>query len=168
MARSSIDSTRLDRGRPRNSSREASVPGLGEDVIDNPTGWVAEHVRRYVESGGRRGHRFNGRDALLLTTRGRRTGRLRRTALYYGRDGDRYVLVATPVAGGGDPAWYRNLVAGPAVVVQVRTETFAAVARPATAGERARLWELMVGVFPKYARYEADAGRELPVVVVTR
>jgi deazaflavin-dependent oxidoreductase (nitroreductase family) len=102
-----------------------------EAVHDNPIGWVAAHIRRYVESGGTRGHTFNGRPALLLTTRGRRSGELRRTALYYGRDGDRYVLVATPTRSGADPAWYRNLVAGPAVVLQVRSETFAAVARPA-------------------------------------
>lgn len=137
-----------------------------EAVHDNPTGWVAAHIRRYVESGGTRGHTFNGRPALLLTTRGRRTGELRRTALYYGRDGDRYVLVATPTRSGADPAWYRNLVAGPAVVLQVRSETFAAVARPAGSGERTRLWELMVGVFPKYETYRRDAARDLPVVVV--
>jgi deazaflavin-dependent oxidoreductase (nitroreductase family) len=131
-----------------------------EEVFDNPTGWVAAHVRRYVESGGRRGHRFNGHDALLLTTRGRRTGKLRRTALYYGRDGGRYVLVATE-----DPAWYRNLLANPAVVIQVRAETFAALARPASPDERPRLWDLMVGVFPKYHAYAA--GDELPIVVVT-
>ena len=131
-------------------------------MFDNPTGWVAGHVRRYVASGGRRGHRFNGHDALLLATRGRRTGKLRRTALYYGRDGDRYVLVATE-----DPAWYLNLLANPAVVVQVRTETFGALARPASASERPRLWELMVGVVPKYATYARAAGRDLPVVVVT-
>lgn len=133
------------------------------EVFDNPTGWVAAHVRRYVESGGARGHRFNGHDALLLTTRGRRSGRLRRTALYYGRDGPRYVLVAT---GGRYPSWYRNLLASPAVVVQVRADVFPAVARPADPGERERLWRLMTGVFPKYAAYEREAGRALPVVVV--
>jgi deazaflavin-dependent oxidoreductase (nitroreductase family) len=136
---------------------------LAEEVFDNPTGWVADHIRRYVESGGRRGHRFNGRDSLLLTTRGRRTGRLRRTALYYGRDGGRYVLVAT---GTRDPFWYHNVLANPAVVLQVRTEVFAAVARPADVAERPRLWELMVATFPRYAAYEREAGRELPVVVV--
>jgi deazaflavin-dependent oxidoreductase (nitroreductase family) len=86
--------------------------------------------------------------------------------LYYGRDGDRYVLVATAVRGGGDPAWYRNVLAHPAVVLQVRTDSFAALARPAEASERRRLWELMVDVFPKYAAYESEAGRPLPVVVV--
>jgi deazaflavin-dependent oxidoreductase (nitroreductase family) len=137
-----------------------------EQVFDNPTGWVSDHIRRYVESGGTRGHRFNGRDALLLTTRGRRTGKLRRTALYYGRDGERYVLVATAVRGGGDPAWYLNLLDNPAVVLQVRAQVFAAIARPAAASERPRLWQLMVGVFPRYLAYEKEAGRELPVVVV--
>jgi len=138
------------------------------EVFDNPTGWVAQHIRRYVESGGTRGHRFNGNDALLLTTRGRRTGRLRRTALYYGRDGERYVLVATAVRGGGAPAWYLNLLDNPAVVLQVRAEVFAAIATPATASERPRLWELMVDVVPKYASYEKQAGRDLAVVVIER
>jgi deazaflavin-dependent oxidoreductase (nitroreductase family) len=139
-----------------------------EEVFDNPTGWVADHVRRYVESGGTRGHRFNGNDALLLTTRGRRTGRLRRTALYYGRDGERYVLVATALRGGGDPAWYLNLLQNPAVVVQVGPEVFGAIARPAGASERPRLWDLMLRLVPKYSVYETRASRELVVVVVER
>jgi deazaflavin-dependent oxidoreductase (nitroreductase family) len=153
--------------RPRRSAAD-SVGTVSEKVFDNPTGWVADHVRRYVESDGRRGHRFNGRDALLITTRGRRTGRLRRTALYYGRNGDRYVLVATPADGGGPPGWYLNLLESPAVVLQVRSERFAGVARPATVSERPRLWELMVSVFPKYETYARDAAGELPVVVVER
>jgi deazaflavin-dependent oxidoreductase (nitroreductase family) len=129
-----------------------------DDVYDNPTGWVRAHIRRYVERDGK----FNGRDSLLITTRGRRSGRLRRTALYYGRDGDRYVLVAT-----GDPAWYRNLLEHPAVVLQVRADTFGALARPADAEERPRLWELMLAVFPNYEAYEREAGGPLPIVVVT-
>jgi deazaflavin-dependent oxidoreductase (nitroreductase family) len=128
-----------------------------EDVFDDPTGWVKAFIRRYPHSGGR----FNGHDALLLTTRGRRTGRLRRTALYYGRDGERLVLVAT-----GTPAWYLNLLDNPAVVVQVRADTFAALARPVSEDERLRLWELMLTVFPKYATYEERAGHPLPVVIL--
>jgi deazaflavin-dependent oxidoreductase (nitroreductase family) len=143
------------------------VVSTGE-VFDNPTGWVARHIRRYVESGGTRGHTFNGNDALLLTTRGRRTGRLRRTALYYGRDGECYVLVATALPGGGDPSWYLNLLHRPAVVVQVRSEVFAAIATPAPASERPRLWSLMVDAIPKYLVWEEQAGRDLAVVVVER
>jgi deazaflavin-dependent oxidoreductase (nitroreductase family) len=139
-----------------------------EEVFDNPTGWVSKHIRRYVKSHGASGHRFYGHDALLLTTRGRRSGKLRRTALYYGMDGDRYVLVGSDGGKPTDPAWFHNLVANPAVVVQVRDETFAAVARLAGPEERPRLWELMVGVFPTYAEYEKKARRALPVVVVER
>jgi F420H(2)-dependent quinone reductase len=71
-----------------------------EQVHDSPTGWVAAHVRRYLDSGGTQGHRWNGVDTLLITTRGRKTGQLRRTALIYGRDGDRYVVVGS---NGGRP-----------------------------------------------------------------
>jgi deazaflavin-dependent oxidoreductase (nitroreductase family) len=138
---------------------------VSEEVVDNAVGWVGDHVRRYVESAGRRGHRFNGHAALLITTRGRRSGRLRRTALYYGRDGPRYVLVATAVRGGGDPAWYLNVLDNPAVVLQVGAQAFAAVARPATAEERPHLWRLMTRLVPRYLSYEAEAGRELPIVV---
>jgi deazaflavin-dependent oxidoreductase (nitroreductase family) len=141
---------------------------MSGEVFDNPTGWVARHIRRYVESGGTRGPTFKGNDVLLLTTRGRRTANLRRTALYYGRDGERYVLVATAVRGGGDPAWYLNLLHNPAVVLQVRADVFGAIAQPATAAERPRLWQLMVGLVPKYLAYEQQAGRDLPVVVVER
>ena len=140
----------------------------GEAVHDNPAGWIARHIRSYVESDGARGHRFHGRDALLITTRGRRSGKLRRTALYYGRDGDRYVLVGSDGGRPTDPGWFHNVVANPAVVVQVGDETFGAVARPADAAERQRLWELMVGLFPKYADYQRKAGRAVAVVVVER
>jgi deazaflavin-dependent oxidoreductase (nitroreductase family) len=139
-----------------------------EDVHDNPTGWIAKHIHSYVESDGAKGQRYYGHDALLITTRGRRSGKLRRTALYYGRDGDRYVLVASDGGRPTDPGWFHNVVANPAVVVQVGAETFGAVARPADRGERQRLWELMVGLFPKYADYEKKADREIPVVVVER
>jgi hypothetical protein len=44
-----------------------------EEIVDNPDGWVAEHIRDYVATDGRRGHRFNGWNTLLLVTRGRRS-----------------------------------------------------------------------------------------------
>ena len=139
-----------------------------EEVFDNPTEWVAKHIQRYVESRGANGHRFNGYDALLLTTRGRKSGTLRRTALYYGVDGGRYVLVGSDGGKPTDPAWCHNIATNPAVVVQVGDETFGAVARLADPEERPRLWELMVGLFPTYASYETKARRALPVVVVER
>ena len=136
------------------------------EITDSPTGWVARHIRSYLRTNGKSGHRFHGHDALLLTTRGRRSGKLRRTALYYGRSGERYLVVAS---GGGEPthpAWYLNLLANPDVVVQVGAEVFLARARTATAGEKPELWELMVGIFPKYAQYQAKTTRDIPVVII--
>ena len=139
---------------------------MTEQVYDNQTDWVNKHIRRYVESGGAKGHRFYGKDALLLTTRGRKTGKLRRTPLYYGRDGDRYVLVGSNGGVRTHPDWYFNVLANPAVVVQVRGETFPALALPAGADERPRLWEMMIDLVPQYVGYQKKLRRELPVVVI--
>jgi len=139
-----------------------------DEVFDNPTGWISQHIRQYVESRGAKGHRYYGRPALLLTTRGRRSGKLRRTALYYGEDEGRYILVGSDGGAPRDPAWCLNVVANPAVVVQIRDETFAALARLAGPDERPPLWELMTAIFPKYAAYQRKAGREIPVVIVER
>ena len=132
-----------------------------EEIFDSPTRWVAQHVRRYVETDGRSGHRWSGVDTLLLTTRGRRSGKLRRTALIYGRDGDRYVVVGS--RGGADqhPAWYLNLKAEPEVTVQVGSEKFGE-------GEKPRLWQLMASIWPDYERYQRRTKRSIPVVILER
>ena len=109
-----------------------------EPVTDSPTGWVAKHIRRYVESDGKDGHRWRGVDTLLLTTRGRSTGKLRRTALIYGRDQDRYLVVASNGGSKPHPDWYQNLVADPAVSLQVGDDTFEAHAKTAAPPLRSR------------------------------
>ena len=64
-------------------------------IVDSPVGWVQDHIRAYIESNGEEGHIWRGVPTLLLTTTGRKSGTLRRTALIYGRDGDDYVIVAS-------------------------------------------------------------------------
>jgi deazaflavin-dependent oxidoreductase (nitroreductase family) len=139
-----------------------------DEVLDSPVGWVGKHIRTYVETGGTNGHRYYGHDALLLTTRGRKTGKLRRTALYYGRDADRYVLVASNGGKAHNPLWYLNLLEEPGVEMQVGEEVFNARARPATEEEKPALWKLMVNIFPQYEAYQRKAKRDIPVVVVER
>ena len=67
-----------------------------EEVLDSPTDWVADHIRRYVENDGRDGHMYQQWPTLLLSTRGRKSGKLR-LALIYGQEGDRYLR--RPTAG---------------------------------------------------------------------
>ena len=139
-----------------------------EEVFDSPKGWVAKHIRGYVESDGRKGHRWNGVDTLLLTTHGRRTGKLRRTALIYGRDGDRYLVVASSGGARSHPSWYLNLSADPDVRVQVGDDSFTARAHTATAKEKPSLWRTMTSIWPEYDRYQAKTERDIPVVVLER
>src|SRR4051794_26721263 len=139
-----------------------------QQVTDSPTGWVHKHTERYLASGGKDGHEWRpGVPTLLLTTTGRKSGIRRRTALIYGRDNDRYVVVASK---GGDPehpAWYLNLQADPNVEVQVMDDVFPAVAETVQGEERTRLWALMRQTWPAYDSYQEKTDREIPVVVLT-
>ena len=129
---------------------------------------MASHVRRYVETDGEDGHRWRGVTTLLLTTRGRKTGRLRRTALIYGRDGDRYLVVGSQGGAARHPNWYLNLDANPEVFVQVGAERFAAKARTATPDETPGLWTIMTSIWPEYDQYQARCARDIPVVILER
>jgi deazaflavin-dependent oxidoreductase (nitroreductase family) len=135
-------------------------------VFDSPTGWVKSHIKTYVESDGKKGHLWRGFPTLLLTTHGRKSGKLRRTALIYGQDGPNYLLVASNGGDPNHPSWYLNLSANPDVELQVGTEKFHARARTANSTEKPRLWKIMSRIFPKYDEYQAKAGREIPLVIL--
>jgi deazaflavin-dependent oxidoreductase (nitroreductase family) len=138
------------------------------EIFDSPTGWVADHIHTYVESDGSKGHMWRGLPTLLLTTRGRKSGKLRRTALIYGKDGDNYVVVASRGGHAKNPAWYLNLADEPGVDVQVGSEKFSARAYTASAEEKNRLWPMMSKIFPTYDSYQAKTKRDIPVIVLVR
>ncbi|GAA4447709.1 nitroreductase family deazaflavin-dependent oxidoreductase [Phytohabitans houttuyneae] len=137
--------------------------------LDPPAGsWQEEHLSRYVRTGGEDGHIWNGAPTLLLTTRDRELGRARRTGLIYGRDGDRYLVVASAGGRAEHPIWYQNLSADPEVLVQVFDERFPARARSADPDEKPRLWQIMTGIWPAYDDYQAQTEREIPLVIIER
>jgi deazaflavin-dependent oxidoreductase (nitroreductase family) len=141
---------------------------MSEHVTDSPSDWVAEHTKRYLESNGADGHEWQpGVPTLLLTTTGRKTGIKRRTALIYGRDTDRFVVVASKGGAPEHPAWYLNLEADPQVEVQVMDDVFPARAQTVHGDERTRLWALLRRTWPAYDDYQAKTGREIPVVALT-
>jgi deazaflavin-dependent oxidoreductase (nitroreductase family) len=139
-----------------------------KQVFDSPISWVDKHIQQYVESDGAKGHKWNGQSTLLLTTRGRKSGKLRRTALIYGRDGNDYLLVASNGGSKDHPLWYLNLTADPNVELQVGAEKFKAKAHTANAKEKPRLWKIMSKLFPMYDKYQAKAGREIPLIILKR
>jgi deazaflavin-dependent oxidoreductase (nitroreductase family) len=138
------------------------------EVLDSSAGWVAQHVQRYVETNGEEGHIWNGVPTLVLTTTGRRSGKPRRTALIYGQDGDRYIIVASQGGAPNHPLWYRNLQEQPVVQVQVGADRFQARARTASPREKPALWKVMTGIWPAYDEYQTKTSRDIPVVILER
>lgn len=141
---------------------------MAESKATELPGWIADHLKRYLATDGADGHLWNGVPTLLLTTTGRKSGAKQQLPLIYGKDGARYVIVASRGGAPDHPGWYKNLVAKPEVLLQVAAERFAARARNATGDERARLWQLMAKIWPAYEEYQAKTSRQIPVVVLER
>ena len=137
--------------------------------------WMVQHASRYLASGGAEGHMYKrdvpGRGemtvpALLLTTTGRKSGDKLIFPLFYGTDGDSYVVIASKGGAPEHPGWYRNILANPDVEVQVGTKKLKARARTTTGDERIRLWNKALEYWPPYADYQLKTEREIPVVVL--
>ena len=138
-------------------------------IIDSPTEWVADHITRYVETNGEDGHMWRGVPTLLLTTTGRKSGALRRTALIYGTLGSDYLLVASKGGFPTHPLWYTNLDADAVVTLQVGADVFQARASTMSEGaERDAAWQSMVDIWPDFAVYQTKTERRIPLVRLTR
>ena len=126
-----------------------------------------EHVRRYQETDGEVGYIWNGVPILLLSTTGRKSGERRTTPLIFGRDGDDYLVVASMGGAPMHPNWYRNLLADPQALIQVRAEHLEVTARTAGAEEKPRLWKIVVEQWPNYDVYQTRTDRVIPLVVLS-
>lgn len=110
---------------------------------------------------------FEGNPMLLLTSVGAKSGQRRTSPLTWHRDGDRYVVMASAGGEPTHPAWFHNVVADPVVTVEVGTGTFTATATEATGDERQRLYDSFVAALPRFAEYQAEVERRIPVVVLS-
>jgi deazaflavin-dependent oxidoreductase (nitroreductase family) len=137
-----------------------------EPIFDSPIEWVAKHAQAYAASGGVEGGRLYDNDVLLITTRGRRSGVLRRTPLIFGRDRGRYVVIASYRGRPENPCWFLNLVANPEVTLQVGAEVFPAKASLAPDTERQSLWDMMSKLYPNFNDYQRLTLRRFPVVTI--
>lgn len=127
-----------------------------------------EHVDRYLATDGEEGHDWLGTQVLILTTRGRKSGRPRTNPLIYGISGDDLLVVASKGGSRRPPAWYLNLEANPEVEVQLKGERFKARARDATREEKPEMWRTMTAQWPAYDDYQRRSERQIPVVVLER
>ncbi|HEY2773875.1 MAG TPA: nitroreductase family deazaflavin-dependent oxidoreductase [Candidatus Binatia bacterium] len=125
-----------------------------------------EHVKQYEATGGRVGHDWNGTSCLILRTKGRKTGQVRKFPLIYGRDGQDYVLIASKGGYPKNPGWYDNLVAHPDVEIQVGDKVIPVTARTGTAEDKKRVWPIMTKQWPAYDDYQAGSPRNIPVILL--
>jgi deazaflavin-dependent oxidoreductase (nitroreductase family) len=136
----------------------------------SPWDWVREQVERYEATGGREANTFldTGLPIIILTTRGNKSGKLRKTPLMRVEHDGEYALVASVGGAPKHPVWYFNVLADPNVLVQDGPEPFEAHARELSGDERAEWWERAVAAYPPYAEYQERTERTIPVFVATR
>ena len=128
----------------------------------SPVPWVREEVD-HLE---RTGTGLRGRDVVLLTTVGARSGLLRKTPLMRVTHAGVYVAVASMAGADRHPHWYANALAHPAVTLRDGNEILPLLAREPAGAERSRWWSLACTTFPSYVDYQRRTRRRIPLLVL--
>jgi deazaflavin-dependent oxidoreductase (nitroreductase family) len=128
----------------------------------------AKIIEEFRANAGRVGGSWEGRDLLLLTTTGRKSGRTHTAPMVFTRDGERLLVYASKGGAPAHPDWYVNLVADPHVVVEVGPDRYDAIATPLEGEERDREFAAQVARNPVFGDYEQKTTRVIPVVALTR
>ena len=135
------------------------------------TGWNPRLIRA-----GSRFHRFLfhtlalgryrlvGHDSLILTTRGRRTGRATSTPLFYAEDGGTLYVAGSFAGSGQPPNWFLNLAADPDVMVETGRGIGRYRARVLDDVEASQVWPRLDAVYPSFARYRQRTTRMIHIV----
>ncbi len=142
---------------------------LEGEYVASPWQWVRDQVETYESSGGTRANTFldTGLPIVIVTTRGNKSGTLRKTPLMRVEHDGEYALVASMGGAPNNPVWYSNLVADPrAVAIQDGPDPFDAEVREVEGDEKAQWWERAVAAYPPYAEYQTKTDRQIPVFVL--
>ena len=127
---------------------------------------IGIHIFLFRISGSKIGNRIARLDVLLLTTKGSKTGKPRTIPLGYLEDNSDYVIIASSGGSEKHPAWFFNLKSNPQVTIEVKGKAMQAIAEPAVAENRKRLWSKLIEVAPLYERYQRRTAREIPLVLL--
>ncbi|MEU3472420.1 nitroreductase [Rhodococcus sp. 05-340-1] len=130
--------------------------------------WAREQAELYENSGGTEGTMMNGMPVVLLTTKGNKSGKLRKSPLMKVEHDGEYAIVASLGGAPKHPVWYHNVKAEPLVELQDGPDKHDYIAREVTGDEKAVWWERSVAAYPDYAEYQKKTDREIPVLVLSR
>ncbi|MGK5642695.1 nitroreductase family deazaflavin-dependent oxidoreductase [Streptomyces sp. URMC 126] len=134
----------------------------------SPEQWVRDQVEQYESSGGTEGTTLRGMPVVVLTTRGAKSGKLRKTPVMRVEHEGRYAVVASLGGAPKHPVWYHNLKADPRAELQDGPLRQDMTAREVTGEEKAFWWERAVEAYPDYADYQKKTDRVIPVFVLER
>jgi deazaflavin-dependent oxidoreductase (nitroreductase family) len=137
----------------------------------SPWQWVSDQVEKYERSRGREGNTLlnTGMPVIIVTTRGNKTGAIRKTPVMRVEHNGEYAIVASLGGAPKHPVWYYNLKANPNDVrIQDGPDPFDVDVRELTGEERKTWWERAVTTYPPYAEYQAKTSRVIPVFVARR
>ncbi|MFD8691085.1 nitroreductase family deazaflavin-dependent oxidoreductase [Streptomyces sp. NPDC059651] len=132
----------------------------------SPTPWVREQVEQYESSGGTEGTTMRDMPVIVLTTRGARSGKIRKTPLMRVEHNGSYAVVASQGGAPKHPVWYHNLIADSRAELQDGPVRQDMTAREVTGDEKALWWERAVAAYPDYADYQEKTDRQIPVFVL--
>ena len=128
--------------------------------------WVRDQVQQYETSGGTRGNLVRGMPVIILTSKGAKSGMIRKTPLMRVEHDGAYAVVASKGGAPTHPLWYFNLVANPLVELQDGPQKADMTARELVGEEKRMWWERAVAAFPDYADYQKNTDRQIPVFVL--
>ncbi|MFF3457250.1 nitroreductase family deazaflavin-dependent oxidoreductase [Streptomyces sp. NPDC002730] len=132
----------------------------------SPEKWVRDQVELFESSGGTKGTTMRGMPVILLTTKGAKSGKIRKSPLMRVEHEGTYAVVASLGGAPKNPVWYYNVVADPRVELQDGPVRQDMTAREVTGHEKAVWWERAVEAYPDYADYQKKTDREIPVFVL--
>ncbi len=144
---------------------------LSGEYEPSPSQWVRDQVSTYEASGGQHANTLGdtGLPVIIVTTRGNKSGKVRKTPLMRVEHDGEYLLVASKGGAPEHPVWYYNLRADPdAVLIQDGPEPFDASVRELSGDERAAWWDRAVAAYPPYADYQEKTARTIPVFLASR
>ena len=128
--------------------------------------WVRDQVELYESSNGTQGTTLRDLPVIILTTKGAKSGKIRKTALMRVEHDGKYVAVASLGGAPKNPVWYYNVVSDPHVELQDGPVRQDYTAREVTGDEKAQWWERAVAAYPDYADYQKKTDRQIPVFVL--
>jgi F420H(2)-dependent quinone reductase len=130
--------------------------------------FVKAHAAIYSASNGKLATNMRGSPILVLTTRGAKTGAVRKVPIVPLVEGDRMYVIASLGGAPSHPAWFLNLKADPNVEVQWFADKYKARARILLEPERSQVWQRVVAAMPGFGDYQKKTSRVIPVVELER